>query len=47
MSQFLDYARPYRGEQRQLEVAEVLKKTLALVAKEAADLCSSSLSQVV
>jgi len=37
VSQFLDYARPYRGEQRQLEVADVLKKTLALVAKEAAD----------
>jgi signal transduction histidine kinase len=37
VSQFLDYARPYRGEQRQLEVAEVLKKTLALFAKEAED----------
>jgi len=37
VSQFLDYARPYRGEQKQLEVAEVLKKTLALFAKEAAD----------
>lgn len=35
VSQFLDYARPYRGEQRQLEVADVLKKTLALIAKEA------------
>jgi two-component system, NtrC family, sensor histidine kinase HydH len=35
VSQFLDYARPYRGEQRQLEVAEVLRKTLALFAKEA------------
>jgi signal transduction histidine kinase len=35
VSQFLDYARPYRGEQRQLEIAEVLKKTLALFAKEA------------
>jgi two-component system, NtrC family, sensor histidine kinase HydH len=34
VSQFLDYARPYRGEQRQLEVADVLKKTLALFAKE-------------
>jgi len=37
VSQFLDYARPYRGEQRQLEVAEVLRKTLALFAKEAED----------
>ena len=37
VSQFLDYARPYRGEQRQLDVAEVLKKTLALFAKEAED----------
>ena len=35
VSQFLDYARPYRGEQRQLEVADVLKKTLALITKEA------------
>jgi len=35
VSQFLDYARPYRGEQRQLEVAEVLRKTMALFAKEA------------
>jgi signal transduction histidine kinase len=37
VSQFLDYARPYRGEQRQMDVAEVLKKTLALFAKEAED----------
>jgi signal transduction histidine kinase len=37
VSQFLDYARPYRGEQRQLDVADVLRKTLALFAKEAAD----------
>jgi two-component system, NtrC family, sensor histidine kinase HydH len=37
VSQFLDYARPYRGEQRHLEVAEVLRKTLALFAKEAED----------
>ena len=37
VSQFLDYARPYRGEQRQLDVADVLKKTLALFAKEAED----------
>ena len=26
VSQFLDYARPYRGEQRQLEVADVLRR---------------------
>ncbi len=31
VSQFLDYARPYRGEQRPLEVAEVLRKTLSLL----------------
>jgi two-component system sensor histidine kinase HydH len=36
VSQFLDYARPYRGEQKPLEVAEVLKKTLQLMAKEEA-----------
>jgi signal transduction histidine kinase len=34
VSQFLDYARPYRGEQRPLDVAEVLKKTLSLLPKE-------------
>jgi two-component system sensor histidine kinase HydH len=34
VSQFLDYARPYRGEQKPLEVSDVLKKTLQLVAKE-------------
>jgi signal transduction histidine kinase len=34
VSQFLDYARPYRGEQRPLEVADVLKKTLSLLPKE-------------
>jgi signal transduction histidine kinase len=34
VSQFLDYARPYRGEQRPLEVNEVVKKTLHLLAKE-------------
>jgi signal transduction histidine kinase len=34
VSQFLDYARPYRGEQRPLEVNEVVKKTLQLLAKE-------------
>ncbi|HEY6475255.1 MAG TPA: ATP-binding protein [Polyangia bacterium] len=33
VSQFLDYARPYRGEQRPLDVAEVLKKTLSLLPK--------------
>src|SRR5450432_163132 len=31
VSQFLDYARPYRGEQRPLEVSEVLRKTLSLL----------------
>jgi two-component system, NtrC family, sensor histidine kinase HydH len=31
VSQFLDYARPYRGEQRPLEVAEVLRKTMTLL----------------
>jgi two-component system, NtrC family, sensor histidine kinase HydH len=34
VSQFLDYARPYRGEQRPLDVSEVLRKTLALLPKE-------------
>jgi signal transduction histidine kinase len=34
VSQFLDYARPYRGEQKPLEIADVLKKTLQLLAKE-------------
>jgi signal transduction histidine kinase len=34
VSQFLDYARPYRGEQKPLEVADVLRKTLALLTKE-------------
>ena len=34
MSQFLDYARPYRGEQKPLEVADVLRKTLSLLTKE-------------
>ncbi len=33
VSQFLDYARPYRGEQRPLEVNEVVRKTLQLLAK--------------
>jgi two-component system sensor histidine kinase HydH len=36
VSQFLDYARPYRGEQKPLDVADVLKKTLQLVDKERA-----------
>jgi len=36
VSQFLDYARPYRGEQRQLEVNDVIRKTLQLLAKEGA-----------
>ncbi len=34
VSQFLDYARPYRGEQRPLDVSDVLKKTLSLLPKE-------------
>src|SRR6185437_14926316 len=34
VSQFLDYARPYRGEQKPLEVADVLKKTLSLLPKD-------------
>jgi two-component system, NtrC family, sensor histidine kinase HydH len=34
VSQFLDYARPYRGEQRTLDVADVLRKTLSLMTKE-------------
>ncbi len=34
VSQFLDYARPYRGEQRPLEVADVLRKTLSLLPKD-------------
>jgi two-component system, NtrC family, sensor histidine kinase HydH len=34
VSQFLDYARPYRGEQRPLDVADVLRKTLSLLSKE-------------
>jgi two-component system, NtrC family, sensor histidine kinase HydH len=34
VSQFLDYARPYRGEQRPLDPADVLRKTLALLSKE-------------
>jgi two-component system, NtrC family, sensor histidine kinase HydH len=33
VSQFLDYARPYRGEQRPLDLSDVLKKTLSLLPK--------------
>lgn len=36
VSQFLDYARPYRGDQAPLEVNEVVRKTLALLEKEEA-----------
>jgi len=36
VSQFLDYARPYRGEQRPLEMNDVVRKTLQLVEKEGA-----------
>jgi two-component system sensor histidine kinase HydH len=35
VSQFLDYARPYRGEQEPLDVNDVVRKTLQLLAKEA------------
>jgi signal transduction histidine kinase len=34
VSQFLDYARPYRGDQTPLDVNDVVKKTLHLVEKE-------------
>jgi signal transduction histidine kinase len=34
VSQFLDYARPYRGEQRPLDVNDVVRKTLQLLTKE-------------
>jgi signal transduction histidine kinase len=34
VSQFLDYARPYRGEQLPLEINEVVKKTLQLLQQE-------------
>jgi signal transduction histidine kinase len=34
VSQFLDYARPYRGDQEPLEITDVLKKTLQRLAKE-------------
>jgi signal transduction histidine kinase len=36
VSQFLDYARPYRGEQEPLEVNDVARKTLQLLTKESA-----------
>lgn len=34
VSQFLDYARPYRGEQSQLDVNEIVRKTVQLIEKE-------------
>ncbi len=34
VSQFLDYARPYRGDQKPLDANDVVRKTLALVEKE-------------
>jgi signal transduction histidine kinase len=34
VSQFLDYARPYRGDQKPLDVNDVVKKTLLLLEKE-------------
>jgi two-component system sensor histidine kinase HydH len=34
VSQFLDYARPYRGDQSPLDVNDVVKKTLNLIEKE-------------
>jgi signal transduction histidine kinase len=36
VSQFLDYARPYRGDQEPLDVNDVVRKTLQLLAKEIA-----------
>jgi two-component system sensor histidine kinase HydH len=47
VSQFLDYARPYRGEQRPLEVADVLKKTLALLPKERGETPEQSAFEIV
>jgi two-component system, NtrC family, sensor histidine kinase HydH len=35
VSQFLDYARPYRGDPKPLDVNEVVKKTVQLVEKDA------------
>jgi len=34
VSQFLDYARPYRGDQSPLDVNDVVRKTLHLIEKE-------------
>src|SRR5204862_3918693 len=34
VSQFLDYARPYRGDQTPLDINDVVRKTLHLVEKE-------------
>ena len=34
VSQFLDYARPYRGDQNPLDVNDVVRKTLHLIEKE-------------
>jgi two-component system sensor histidine kinase HydH len=34
VSQFLDYARPYRGDPRPLDVNDVVRKTLSLMEKE-------------
>src|SRR4029453_11224176 len=34
VSQFLDYARPYRGDQNPLDVNDVVRKTLQLLEKE-------------
>ncbi len=34
VSQFLDYARPYRGDQKPLDINDVVKKTMTLVEKE-------------
>jgi signal transduction histidine kinase len=36
VSQFLDYARPYRGDQKPLDVNEVVRRTLQLIEKDAA-----------
>jgi two-component system sensor histidine kinase HydH len=47
VSQFLDYARPYRGEQRPLEVADVLKKTLSLLPKEKGETPEQSAFEIV
>jgi two-component system, NtrC family, sensor histidine kinase HydH len=36
VSQFLDYARPYKGDQKLLDVNDLIRKTLALLQKEEA-----------